>query len=229
MEALFSGLFTSTATSITLTGFIISIAAAIVLGAVVSLVFTRNSYETKSFAITLALIPAIVAIIIMMVSGSLGAGVAVAGTFSLIRFRSAPGTAKEIGGIFLAMASGLACGMGYPVFAAIFTVIICAVFVLYSHLGFGSNNKDGLAKTLKITVPEDLEYEGMFSDIFDKYTKNCELAGIKTTNMGSMNKLTYNLTLKEAGTEKRMIDDLRCRNGNLEIALSLQQIDRNEL
>ena len=229
MEALFSGLFTSTATSITLTGFIISITAAIVLGAVVSLVFTRNSYETKSFAITLALIPAIVAIIIMMVSGSLGAGVAVAGTFSLIRFRSAPGTAKEIGGIFLAMASGLACGMGYPVFAAIFTVIICAVFVLYSHLGFGSNNKDGLAKTLKITVPEDLEYEGMFSDIFDKYTKNCELAGIKTTNMGSMNKLTYNLTLKEAGTEKRMIDDLRCRNGNLEIALSLQQIDRNEL
>ena len=229
MTALFTSVFSNTTSNITLTGFIISVAAALILGIVISLVFTHNSYETKSFAVTLAIIPSIVAIIIMMVSGSLGAGVAVAGTFSLIRFRSAPGTAKEIGGIFLAMAAGLACGMGYPGFAALFAVIICAVVVLLGHVGFGGSNKDGLAKTLKITVPEDLEYEDMFSDVFDKYTRQCELSGIKTTNMGSMNRLTYNLTMKEKGSEKAFIDELRCRNGNLEISLSMQQVDRNEL
>lgn len=195
--------------------------AAVVLGLVVALALSYKSRHSSGFLITVATLPAIVAVIIMMVNGSLGASVAVAGAFSLVRFRSNPGTAREISGVFLAMAVGLACGIGYPAFAALFTVIILAVLMLYDRVGVAQGRAGALHKVLKITVPEGLDYSGMFDDIFLLYTKDFELQGIKTTNLGSLNKLTYDVTLKEAGTEKQFIDELRTRNGNLEIALSL--------
>ena len=217
------------AAALSVGSFLICIASALVLGLVLTLVYKTYARPTKSFAVTLATIPAIVSVIILMVSGSLGAGVAVAGTFSLVRFRSAAGTAKEIGAIFTAMAIGLACGMGYPLFAALFTVILCAVYLIYAKTRFGESKDGERRKTLRVTVPEDLEYNNMFDDLMEKYTTEWKLTRIKTTNLGSMNRLTYDVTLREAGTEKAFIDELRCRNGNLEIAMSESDAERSDL
>ena len=222
LDSIFSGLFT--AGTLTLSSFCLSIASALVLGAVLMGVYAYKSEYTKSFAVTLALLPAIVSVVIMMVSGSLGAGVAVAGTFSLVRFRSVPGTAKEIGAIFLAMAVGLACGMGYPGFAALFTVIMAAASLLYARLNLGGRRESDLRRTLQITVPEDLNYAGAFDDLFARYTSAHALTRVKTTNLGSLNKLTYDISLRQSDTEKEFIDALRCRNGNLEISAALPAV-----
>ena len=179
--------------------------------------------------VTLAVLPATVAVVIMLVNGNLGAGVAVAGTFSLVRFRSTPGTAKEITAIFLAMAVGLACGMGYPGFAALFAVLMCAVSVFYALINFGGQPKGQLRRILRITVPENLDYPTAFDDLFEKYTSKLQLMEVKTTNLGSLNRLTYEVTLKTSGTEKEFIDELRCRNGNLEISMSYQPTESREL
>ena len=160
---------------------------------------------------------------------SIGAGVAVAGTFSLVRFRSAPGSAKEIAAVFTSMALGLACGMGYPGFAFLFGLILALVDTLYAHSSFGEIRGGSLHKTLLITVPESLEYNGVFDDIFSEYTREARLVRVKTTNLGSLNRLSYELTLKRPGCEKAMIDELRCRNGNLEISLGEQSTEHNEL
>lgn len=228
LELLFSNINAADG-SITAAGFFINMGIALVLGALLTFVYTYKASYTKSFAITLATLPAIVAVVIMMVSGSLGAGVAVAGTFSLVRFRSVPGTAKEIGAIFLSMAVGLACGMGYPGFAVLFSIIMCAVNLFYNVCGFGEKRQEELKKTLNITVPEDLDYAGIFEDLFGKYTSEIKMIRVKTTNLGSLNRLTYNLTLKKAGTEKALIDEIRCRNGNLEISMSIQETGNYEL
>ena len=220
---------TDTAGTISITGFLICVFSALVLGLILTLVYQSYAKTTKSFAVTLATLPAIVAVIIMMVSGSLGAGVAVAGTFSLVRFRSAAGTAREIGAIFTSMAIGLACGMGYPVFALFFTVILCLVYLLYAKTSFGESKSDDLHKTLRITVPEDLEYGTMFDDLMEQYTSRSALTQVKTTNLGSLNRLTYDVTLRQPGTEKAFIDALRCRNGNLEIGISAYQTEVSEL
>ena len=192
-----------------------------VLGAVIALVYSYHTAHSNGFLVTVALLPAIVAVIIMMVNGSIGASVAVAGTFSLVRFRSAPGTAREICAVFLAMAVGLACGMGYVAFGGIFAVILAFITVLYDRIGFLDKRDGGLEKVLKVTVPEDLDYEGMFDDIFQEYTSNAKLTSVKTSNLGSLNKLNYKVTMKKTGTDKAFIDDLRCRNGNLEISLAM--------
>ena len=167
-------------------------------------------------------------IVIMMVSGSIGTGIAVAGTFSLVRFRSIPGTAREIGAIFLAMAVGLACGMGYLGFAAIFAVVMGIVTLIYNLTSLGEHSADSLDKVLRITVPEDLEYGAAFGDVFSRYTTQANLIGVKTTNLGSLNRLTYSVRLKEAGTEKALIDDLRVRNGNLEINMMVRGAEEGE-
>lgn len=228
LDYTFSSLFTVTG-SMTLSAFLTCVLAALALGVVMALVYTFRSAYTRSFVVTLALLPAIVCVVIMMVGGNLGAGVAVAGTFSLIRFRSVPGTAKEICAIFLSMAVGLACGMGYPVFAAVFAVLMCLVILLLTVLNFGGHKNTQLRKVLRITVPEDLDYTGVFDDLLSKYTSQAELIAVKTTNLGSLNRLTYALVLKKAGTEKALIDELRCRNGNLEISISVQTQDEREL
>ena len=154
---------------------------------------------------------------------------AVAGAFSLVRFRSVPGTAKEITMLFLAMGAGLICGMGYIGFAALFTVIMCVFCLLYNRLDFGEKKNAAMYKTVNVTIPEDLDYTGVFENLFAEYTSSCELIRVKTTNMGSMFRLTYNVVLKDITKEKEMIDKLRCRNGNLEITVSRQETTSMEL
>lgn len=228
LNSTFSSLYNAT-TGITLQAFLICISAALVLGAVMALVYCFRTPHSKSFVFTLALLPATVAVVIMMVNGNLGAGVAVAGAFSLVRFRSTPGTAKEIGAIFMSMAVGLACGMGYPGFGLIFAAIMCAVSLIYGLIGFGGRRNENLHRVLRITVPEDLDYPTVFDDLLQKYTTKAELTDVKTTNLGSLNRLTYDLTLRKADTEKEFIDELRCRNGNLEISMSLRPMDNREI
>ena len=218
MNTLLSGLFTST--NLTMASFFICLIIALLLGALISAVHTFCEDSSRGFNITLALIPPIVSVIIMMVSGSLGAGIAIAGAFTLIRFRSAPGTATEICSVFLAMASGLACGMGYPGFGILFAIVLCVVTVLYHKTGFGRKKEGPMKRVLNITVPEDSAFTDMFDEVFEKYTSYSRLVRIKTTNLGSLIRLQYQVTLKEAGKEREFINDLRILNGNLELNLS---------
>lgn len=230
MDAMFKGIFDNELTQIiSVKDFLLCLGVSLLLGLIMAFAYMWRNDHTKSFLLTLALLPAVVCVVIMMVNGNIGAGVAVAGAFSLVRFRSAPGSAKEIVTIFLAMGAGLIAGMGYLGFAVLFTVIMCAMFVLYNFITSGSTKIGSLTKTLKITIPEDLDYTGVFDDIFAEYTKKSELVKIKTTNMGSMFRLTYNVTLRDATREKEMIDRIRERNGNLEIMVSKQETHAAEL
>ncbi len=201
-----------------LSNFLACIISAIVVGLIVALFYTYKTKYTKSFFMTLISLPACVAMVIMMVNGSVGTGVAVAGAFSLIRFRSVPGTAKEISVIFLAMGAGLAVGLGYIAFAILFAFLISMTNLLITTSKFGELPRT--QKTLLITMPEHLDYSTVFDEIFDKYTISQELIAVKTTSMGSLFKLTYDVRLKDAALEKEFIDQLRCRNGNLEISLT---------
>ena len=229
MDAIFKGVFDNELTQlISVQDFLLCLGVSLVLGVIMAAVYMFKNEHTKSFLVTLALLPAVVCVVIMMVNGNIGAGVAVAGAFSLVRFRSAPGSAKEIVTIFLAMGAGLIAGMGYLGFAALFTVIMCVMFLFYNALA-GNARSEAVNKTIKITIPEDLDYTGAFDDIFTEYTKKNELVKVKTTNMGSMFRLTYNVTLRDATKEKEMIDRIRERNGNLEIMVSKQENRTAEL
>lgn len=208
-------LFSVSSSDISIGALLICTAASLIIGAVIAIVFCRGQRTSKGFAVTLALLPAIVQMVIMLVNGNIGTGVAVMGAFNLVRFRSAPGSAREICAIFLAMAVGLACGTQHLTAAIIFTVVICAANIAYNRSGFG---KESGEKRLKITIPESLDYSDIFNDVFEKYAESCELQEVKTTNMGSLYKLEYALVLKDEKQEKAMIDELRARNGNLEIA-----------
>ncbi|MBQ8881305.1 MAG: DUF4956 domain-containing protein [Oscillospiraceae bacterium] len=230
LENLFRGLFDSDLTTvISVTDFLLCVGGSLLLGLLLALAYMFKTRYTKSFVVTLAILPAVVCVVIMMVNGNVGAGVAVAGAFSLVRFRSVPGTAKEIGTLFLAMGAGLIAGMGYLAFALLFTVILCGVFMLYNLLDFGAKKNAGRYKTFRITIPEDLDYTGVFEEVFLEYTSDCQLTGVKTTNMGSMFRLTYDVTLRDPSREKELIDKLRCRNGNLEITVSRQATGNTEL
>ena len=230
LENLFRGLFdTDLVAVISVTDFLLCLGCALVLGLIMAFTYMYRTRYTKSFVITLALLPAVVCVVIMLVNGNVGTGVAVAGAFSLVRFRSVPGTAKEICTLFLAMGAGLIAGMGYIGFAVLFTVVMCAVFVFYNCLDFGTKKNAATFKTFTITIPEGLDYSGVFDDIFAEYTRSHDLVRVKTTNMGSMFKLTYNVELRDAAKEKEMIDKMRCRNGNLEIAVSKQETVGTEL
>ena len=223
MDTIFKGVFDNELTQlISVQDFLLCLGVSLVLGFVMAVAYMFKNEHTKSFLVTLALLPAVVCVVIMMVNGNIGAGVAVAGAFSLVRFRSAPGSAKEIVTIFLAMGAGLIAGMGYLGFAALFTVIMCAMFLFYNALASNAKS-ESVNKTIKITIPEDLDYTGVFDDIFAEFTKKSVLTRVKTTNMGSMFRLTYDVTLKDAAKEKEMIDRIRERNGNLEVMVSKQE------
>ena len=228
LEALFTSVIATE--GIAVSSFLTCLAGSLVLGALLAFVFTYRSKTnyTKSFVGTLLILPAVVAIVIMMVSGSIGTGIAVAGTFSLVRFRSIPGTAREIGMLFLAMGAGLIAGMGYLGFSFLFAVVLGGISMLYSHLDLGTSRNAAKYKSVKITIPEDLDYSGVFDDLFKKYTTRYELVQVKSTNLGSMFRLTYDVTLKDPKKEKEFIDQLRCRNGNLEISMSMQSTDSRE-
>ena len=229
MSDILTSIINGSAGEITLSVFFVCLAAALILGTAFAYVYSKKSESSKSFVTTLAMLPAIVTVVIMMVNGSVGAGVAVAGAFSLIRFRSAAGTAKEICAIFMSMTLGLACGMGYPLFAMLFTVIMSVVWVISQRVRIGGENSAELARNLNITVPEDLNYSGAFNDLFDRYTTGARLIKVKTTNLGSLNRLTYRISLKEAENEKALIDELRCRNGNLENSAAAPAFDNTAL
>ena len=224
-QKIFTGIFESgsTSQSISLAPFMICLVSSLAIGAFMALAYRHKSRCSQSFVITLAVIPAAVAMGIMLGNGNVGAGVAGAGAFGLVRFRSVPGTAKEIGAIFTAMGAGLACGMGYIGYAVLFAAIVCSVMLLYDVIGFGTDRDGEKYKTLHITIPEDLDYTTVFDDLFEEYTSSCRLVTVKTTNMGSLFKLTYNMELKSAEQEKEFIDEIRCRNGNLEINITEQQ------
>lgn len=229
-EEIFKGIFDSESVStISITDFLLCVGVALVLGVFLAFAFSFRAKFTKSFVTTLALLPAIVCVVIMMVNGHIGAGLAVAGAFSLVRFRSAPGTAREIGAMFLAMGTGLICGMGYLGFATVFTVILGALFALYNLFDFGFERRAAVHKSLRITIPEDLDYTSVFDDLFKEYTKSAQLVRVKTANMGSMFRLTYSITLRDAKLEKEFIDKLRERNGNLEIMISVEENQSGEL
>ena len=230
MDAIFKGIFDNELTQlISVQDFLLCLGVSLVLGLIMALAYMFKKEHTKSCLVTLALLPAVVCVVIMLVNGNVGTGVAVAGAFSLVRFRSVPGTAKEICTLFLAMGAGLIAGMGYLGFAVLFTIVMCAMFVLYNHLDFGAKKNADAYKTFAVTIPEDLEYSGIFDDIFAEYTASHELVCVKSTNMGSMFKLTYHVTLRDVSKEKEMIDKIRCRNGNLEITVSRQETMVTEL
>lgn len=230
LDSLFKGLFDSSAAAhISITDFLLCIGASLALGLIMAFAYMYRTRYTKSFVVTLAVLPAVVCVVIMMVNGNIGAGVAVAGAFSLVRFRSAPGTAKEICALFLAMGAGLIAGMGYLGFACLFTVIMCGAFMLFNLFDFGTKKNAAKYKTLNVTIPEDLNYSDVFDDIFSEYTSAYELERVKTTNMGSMFRLTYSISLSDPKKEKEMIDKIRCRNGNLEISVSQQENSTAEL
>jgi len=201
--------------SLTLQGMVLCTVFSLIFGfAIAGTYMFKNSYS-RSLATTLVLLPAIVQVIIMLVNRNIGAGIAVAGAFSLVRFRSIPGTAREIGSLFFAMSTGFVTGLGYIFYAFVFLLFIGGTSLLLTQLSFGD---DGSIRFLKIKIPENLDYEGLFDDIFAKYTSSVRLEKVITTDMGSLFELTYTVRLKSSS--KAFIDELRCRNGNLNITLS---------
>lgn len=220
LDSAFSSVFgtaDSLVSSVSTVDFLICCVASILLGAAVAGVYMFRHTYSKNFVVTLALLPLIVQMVITLVNGNLGAGIAVMGVFNLVRFRSIPGSAKDIGSVFLAMAIGLATGMGFIVLAVLFTVIVAVVNVVYVLTPFGKQKEP--EKTLKITIPEDLEYDGVFDGVLARYTDEHELVEVQTTNMGSLFLLEYAVHMKAPGMEKRMIDEVRRLNGNLKVVL----------
>ncbi len=214
---------------ISVTDFLLCIVVALLTGLILAGVYAFKSKYTKSFFLTLAIMPAAVCMIIMMINGNIGTGLAVAGAFGLVRFRSAQGSAKEIGFIFLAMCAGLTCGMGYLAYAVLFTLVLSVVSIIYSQaLGMSDKEKE-IHKDLRVTIPESLNYSEVFEESLKKYCASYELQSVKTTNMGSLYRLHYDIVLSDPAQEKEMIDKLRQRNGNLEISVSRRETVVQEL
>lgn len=204
-----------------------AMAAALILGLVIAIIYKQSGIHIGSFAVVLAVLPLLVSAVILIVNGNLGTSVAVLGAFGLIRFRSAPGTAREIGFIFFAMAVGLASGMGFITLAVLITMTAGIFIFILEKIQFG--NPVSRERELRITIPEDLNYMGVFDDLFQTYTKFSHLERVKTTNMGTMYELSYRVELRNMAKEKEFIDELRCRNGNLSIIYGLVPREKNEL
>ena len=217
----------SLVSSVSASSFLLCSVVSIVLGLVIAGVYMFRHRYSKNFVVTLALLPLIVQMVITLVNGNLGAGIAVMGVFNLVRFRSIPGSAKDIGSVFLAMAVGLATGMGFLGLAVLFTFIVGVVNVVYVLSPFGRPQQP--EKVLRVTVPEDLEFDGMFDAVLARYTAEHELTEVCTTNMGSLYQLEYRVRLAQPGVEKRLMDEVRCLNGNLKVSLSNAQISKEVL
>ena len=195
--------------------FLLAMGIALLAGLVIAGAYRFRNAGSAGFTVTLALLPMVVQVVIALVNGNVGAGVAVMGAFSLVRFRSAPGGAREIGSLFLAMAAGLAAGMGYLALCAAVAVLVSLAGLMLHAARFGEPRQ--AVRELKITIPESLDYTGAFDDLFSRYLRTCELVSVRTTNMGSLFRLQYRVALKSAAEEKAFIDEVRCRNGNLGI------------
>ena len=204
-----------TNSEITIASFFICTAVSLLIGVLTAALSMLDDKPTQSFVITLAVTPAIVQVIIMLVNGNIGTGLAVAGAFGLIRYRSVSASGKEISLIFLSMALGLATGTGYVVLAGLFFIIVAVFICALQKVRFGAGNEK--IRTLKITISENLDYDGLFDDIFAEYTNSAELEKVKTSNMGTLYELDYSITLKDEHKVKSFMNELRCRNGNLNI------------
>ncbi len=218
---------TGNVTNMTNQQLLVTLGASILLGLIIAVSYWFGGRASKHLAVSLLVLPAIVQTVIMMVNGNVGAGVAVMGAFSLVRFRSVPGSAREISYIFLAMSIGLATAMGYIGVAALIAVGISSILLLLSKVPATIGQKQ--EKLLRIVMPEDLDYIGVFDDIFKTYTTSHTIDRVKTTNLGSMFEVSYIIVLKDAKQEKAMIDDIRCRNGNLTIVCSRYNAPNDQL
>jgi len=213
---MFDTIYTS---AITAGQFFTMAAAALVSGLIYSWLMSFRIRSTKRFFLVTTLLPLVVAAVISFVSGSIGAGVAIGGAFGLIRFRSAPGSADEIAAVLIAMGSGIAFGMGYVAYGVVILLGLAALYFVIAALPIFEHRGLSAEKLLKVTIPESLEYNGAFDEIFDRYLRSVESVGVKTTGMGSMFRLSYRITMKDPGEEKALIDALRTKNGNLEISI----------
>lgn len=208
------------------TAMLIALLTSIILGLIISFVHIKTSKYSKNFIITLAILPLLVQVIIMLVNGNLGTSVAILGAFSLVRFRSIPGNSREIVSVFFAMVIGLAIGTGFIIFSIMITLIVCLLLIIFSKTNFGNIDKN--ERKLTILIAEDLDYTNIFDDIFKKYTKSFNINKVKTVNMGSIFQLEYCIILKNDVNEKDFIDEIRVKNGNLKIVLS-QPLNKEEL
>ena len=217
LDVLFGGVFdTALTTVIDPADFLLCVLVSLGVGVLLCAMTLWRARSSGSFAVALALLPAVVCVVIMLVNGNLGTAVAVAGAFSLVRFRSAPGSAREICALFVAMGAGLVAGMGYLGYAVLFALVMGVACMALTAAGWGEDRR---GRTLRITIPEDLDYEGVFEPVLARYMKSYSLRQVKTTGMGSLFRLTYDVTLRGRGLEKQLIDELRLHNGNLEISL----------
>lgn len=229
LDSLFHGVFDSAAATVITPGkFLLCLGAALLIGFVLCQMVQWRSRCSESFAITLALLPASVCVVIMMVNGSIGTGVAVAGAFGLVRFRSAAGSGREISAVFIAMGAGLIAGMGYLAYALLFTLVLGGMMMLYTALNLGSR-RENQYRVLRVTIPESLNYVNVFDPVLQAHTSEYTLKQVKSTNMGSMFRLTYDIVIRDTLREKAMLDELRCLNGNLEISLSCQETENTGL
>lgn len=222
-----NSILTTEETTLSIQNFLICTISTLIFGLVLAAIHMYRNHYSKNFILTLTLLPVIVQTVIMLVNGNLGTGVAVMGAFSLVRFRSAPGNAREIGSLFFGMALGLAGGMGYIGIGALLLVLVGAATVVLVTVPFGVPKS--VYKNLKITIPENLDYYGIFDDIFENYTKKAALISVKTVNMGSLYELQYEIELKNEETEKAFLDELRVRNGNLTIVCGRIAAGKEEL
>lgn len=215
-ESLFE---TSVVQSLTMRSTLLVLLSALGLGLLISLVYLKNRGRegSSSLAVTLIMLPAIIAVIILLVGNNVARAFSLAGAFSLIRFRSAPGDPKDIAYVFFTLAVGLACGMGYVIYAAVVAAVLCLAIVALDLLKYAQPK--ATPARLKVTLPEDVDYQGLFDDLFAEYTTSHQLQRVKTVDFGSLFELTYSISLRSDGDQKRFIDQLRCRNGNLKIAL----------
>lgn len=224
MSNLFGTIFTGT---LTVGQFLLAIVSSILFGLVLALAYMYRNTYTKSFISALVLVPAIETVVIMLVNDNIGVGLSVAGSFALIRFRSVKGNAKELVAVFLAMTIGIICGTGFIMLAGLFTALLCLVMFVLELLNFGKMSEN--ERYLKITIPESLNYDEVFEEILKKYTSRYELVSLKTLTLGSLFRVDYTITMKDPKQLKKMIDELRTRNGNLEIMCAKVSVDREEL
>lgn len=222
-----NSILTTTPEALDFSQFLLCSVASVLSGAVIALIHRWKSFCSSNFMGTLALLPLIVQIVIMLVNGNLGTGVAVMGAFSLVRFRSVPGDSREICSIFLAMAAGISTGMGY-IGIALFLLLAYALLSLLQTM-FSLNGRQDMEKSLRVTIPENLDYTEIFDDIFKKYTVKASLQRVKTVNMGSLYELSYSVWLRDKKKEKEMLDQIRCRNGNLTVICGRTAADREML
>jgi len=223
----FDAIIGETITTIKPWMFFTCIGVAILLGLVAALSYMFKNQYSKTLVITIAILPPIVCVLIMLVSSSIGAAIAVGGVFALTRFRSATGSAKEIAQIFLAMAVGLTTGLGCIYIAVILVVIVEGMLIIFTLTKFGESSPK--RRTLKVSIPEELDYTDIFDDLFEKYTNNHTLIKVKLKNLGTIFQLTYDIQLKDTKEEKKFIDEIRERNANLDILCSRQITNSDEL